>query len=101
MSKSIYEVALKELTWLVHDEFYETPKSSILNASQRLDKFKKVRDTLEQAQKQEKLLEFYKKLNNLYEELYAIELSELALNSNFYEIEIIKLKYQIKELEND
>jgi len=51
-------------------------------------------------EKQEKLLEFYKKLNNLYEELYAIELSELALNGNFYEIEIIKLKYQIKELEN-
>ena len=52
-------------------------------------------------QKQERLLELYKKLNNLYEKLYTMELSELSLNSNYYEIEIIKLKQQIKELEND
>ena len=45
--------------------------------------------------KQEKLLELYKKLNNL------MELFELSLNSNYYQIEIIKLKQQIKELEND
>jgi hypothetical protein len=53
------------------------------------------------SQKQEKLLELYKKLNNIYEKLYTMELSELSLNSNYYEIEIIKLKQQIKELEND
>ena len=53
----------------------------------------------EQTQKQEKLLELYKKLSNLYEKLYTMELSQLSLNSNYYEIEIFKLKQQIKELE--
>ena len=52
-----------------------------------------------QQEKKEKLLELYKKLNSLYEELYTMELSTLSLNSNYYEIEIIKLKQQIKELE--
>lgn len=47
------------------------------------------------------LLELYKELNKLYEELYTMELSGLALNSNYYEIEIIKLKQRIKELENE
>ena len=51
--------------------------------------------------KQDKLLELYKRLSNLYEELYSMELSLLSLNSNYYEIEIIKLKQQIKEIEND
>lgn len=51
--------------------------------------------------KQEKLLELYKKLSNLYEKLYSMELSLLSLNSNYYEIEIIKLKHQIKEIENE
>ena len=50
---------------------------------------------------EKKLLELYKRLNNLYEKLYSMELSELSLNSNYYEIEIIKLKQQIKELENE
>lgn len=49
----------------------------------------------------EKLLELYKKLNNIYEKFYTMELSELALNSNYYEIEIVKLKQQVKELENE
>jgi hypothetical protein len=53
------------------------------------------------SQKQEKLLELYKKLNNIYEKLYTMELSELSLNSKYYQLEIIKLKQQIKELEND
>ncbi|HTO15004.1 MAG TPA: hypothetical protein VLZ83_04500 [Edaphocola sp.] len=51
--------------------------------------------------KQKLLLELYKKLNNIYEELYTMELSRLCLDSNYYEIEIFKLKQQIKELENE
>ena len=46
-------------------------------------------------EKQEKLLELHKRLINLYEKLYDTELS------HYYEIEIIKLKQQIKELENE
>jgi len=47
------------------------------------------------------LLVHYKQLNVFYEKLYTMELSELSLNSNYYEIEIIKLKQRIKELENE
>lgn len=54
-----------------------------------------------EVKKQEKLLELYKQLNIIYEKLYTMELSELSLNSNYYEIEIIKLKQRIKELENE
>jgi len=50
---------------------------------------------------QKKLLELYKKFNSLYEEYLTMELSKLSLNSNYYETEIIKLKQQIKELENE
>ena len=50
---------------------------------------------------QEMLLVHYKQLNVFYEKLYTMELSELSLNSNYYEIEIIKLKQRIKELENE
>jgi hypothetical protein len=49
----------------------------------------------------ETLLKLYKELNNIYEKLYTMELSELSLNSKYYQLEIIKLKQQIKELEND
>lgn len=49
--------------------------------------------------KQEKLLELYKELSNIYEKLNSMDLSLLSLNSNYYAIEIIKLKQQIKELE--
>jgi len=52
----------------------------------------------EEFEKKDKLSELYKQLNIIYEKLYTMELSELALNSNYYEIEIIKLKHQIKEL---
>ena len=44
-------------------------------------------DELERLKKIEKLLELYKELSKLYEEL-----------CNYYEIEIIKLKQEIKEL---
>ena len=49
--------------------------------------------------KKDKLLELYKKLNIIYEKLYTMELFELSLNSNYYEIQIIKLKQEIKGLE--
>lgn len=92
MSKSVYDEALEELTWLVHDEFDETPKRSILNVSQRLDMFKKVRDTLEQAQKQEKLLNQIKDIINRSYNSYIVSMLEV---SEKY-AEIVKL---IKELE--
>lgn len=58
MSKTIYDEALEELTSLLHDEFDDNPKRSRLNVSQRLNMFKKVKDALEQAQKQEELLKW-------------------------------------------
>jgi hypothetical protein len=90
MSKSIYEEALEII--IIH--------GTALTESSKTNKLKVIK-ALKQAQKQEKLLELYKKLNNLYEKLYTMELSELSLNSNYYQLEIIKLKQQIKELEND
>ena len=56
-------------------------------------------EVITQQEKKDKLLELYKQLNIIYEKLYTMELSELSLNSNYYEIEIIKLKHQIKEKE--
>lgn len=101
MSKSIYEEALKELTWLVHDEFYETPKHSMLNASQRINMFKKVRDTLEQAQKQEKLLELYRKLITLKDEAISIVWFDADYFGTEMEEEAKDLEKKIKELENE
>ena len=106
MSKSIYEETLKELTWLVHDEFDETPKRSMLNASQRLDMFKKVRDTLEQAQKQEKLLELYKqaydKSNAEVLKMFTYEQDEKTTLTNIIgHLDDSETVVQIKELENE
>lgn len=56
-------------------------------------------DVFKELQKKEKLLELYKKLSNLYEKLNSMDLSLLSLNSNYYVIEIIKLKQQIEGLE--
>lgn len=94
--KSIYEEALKELTWLVRDEFDENPKRSRLNVSQRLDMFKKVKDTLEQARKQEKLLELYRYLNENTND-YDLHYEKVDEIDN----KIEELEKQIKELEND
>ena len=66
-----------------------------------MDDLREIKQALQQAQKQEKLLELYKELSNFYVQLYTMELSELSLNSNYYEIELIKLKSKIKELENE
>jgi len=93
MSKSIYEETLE----IIDRNIFELPEGFAVLYEIR----KKIEQAIKQAQKQEKLLELYKRLNNLYEKLYSMELSELSLNSNYYKIEIIKLKQQIKELENN
>ena len=95
MSKSIYEEALENLH--IHEHQLEETKIF----ERKFDLLKKVKQALQQAQKKEKLLELYKKLTIIYEKFYTMELSELSLNSNYYEIEIIKLKHQIKEIENE
>lgn len=58
-------------------------------------------DVFEELEKHKKLLELYKKLNIIYEKLYSMDLSLLIFNSNYYEIEIKKLKHQIKDIENN
>ncbi|MEM1973685.1 MAG: hypothetical protein QXN68_02725 [Thermoplasmata archaeon] len=113
MSKSIYEEAKRNLISLtakfVIPSVEETDYGCLYDRShfynildEDEDKYlKNVKQALEQAQKQEKLLELYKRLNSLYEKLYTMELSILSLNRNYYVIEIHKLKEQIKELENE
>lgn len=97
MSKSFYVEALDILRDSLQDPQDEDNDCYMLDFEQ----MNNITKTISQAQKQERLLELYKRLNNLYEKLYTMELSTLSLNSNYYEIEIIKLKQQIKELEND
>lgn len=94
MSKSIYDEALE----IIDNNTFELGKG--------LDVLKPTyRDTvvkaLEQAQKQEKLLELYKKQNAIYEKLMTMELSQLALDSNYYQLELIKIRSSIKELESE
>ena len=98
MRKSIYEQLLEDLTILVKQAKARKLSNDIVVNRWGLKIIEKV---INQSLKQEKLLELYKKLSNLYEKLYSMELSELSLNSNYYEIEIIKLKHQIKEIENE
>ena len=102
MSKSIYEKATDK-NIITKQVVINTPTSAHLlpiTADEKvIDEIQQALNELERLKKVEKLLELYKKLNNLYEKLYSMELSELSLNSNYYEIEIIKLKQQIKELE--
>lgn len=94
MSKSIYDEAVETLNKYHNQNYNSTNKDEVELANT-------INVILPNYVKQEKLLELYKRLNNIYEKLYTMELSELSLNSNYYEIEIIKLKQQIKELEND
>ena len=68
MSKSIYEEAFEDLYYVIPVGY---PKDMIGKTIQT----KRLLDFVKQAQKQEKLLELYKKLNNLYEKLYSMELS--------------------------
>ena len=97
MSKSIYEEVLDVLVDSFQDPQDEENNCYMLDRKQ----MNKIGKAIRQAQKQEKLLELYKELSNFYVKLYTMELSELSLNSNYYEIEIIKLKHQIKEIENE
>lgn len=90
MSKSIYDEALKELKIVEND-------LEIINGYD----VSKIKTALEQAQKQEKLLDLYKKQNAIYEKLMTMELSQLALDSNYYQLELIKIRSSIKELESE
>ena len=79
MSKSIYEVAIKTL-----DNMFDSWDRGV-----HLQSIEFIEETLEQAQKQEKLLELYKKLSKyVSEQVYAHELPEIT-----------NLKIKIKELE--
>lgn len=84
MNKNIFDEALQELR-------YATVDLEDLEIIHSYD-VSKIENAL-------KLGKLYKQLNIIYEKLYTMELSQLSLNSNYYEIEIIKLKQQIKELE--
>ena len=86
MNKNIFDEALQELR-------YATVDLEDLEIIHSYD-VSKIENAL-------KLGNLYKQLNIFYEKLYTMELSQLSLNSNYYEIEIIKLKQQIKELENE
>lgn len=89
MSKKITHEQIKEIFYKIYYHIENIPRKELID-----------RYFLQQ-EKQEKLLELYKRLNNFYEELYTMELSKLSLNSGYYEIEIFKVKHQIKELENE
>lgn len=53
------------------------------------------------SEKKEKLLELYKELSELYEKLYDINLSTLSINGGWDAIDIIRVKHEIKVLENE
>lgn len=99
MSKSIYEEAIKVVTYLQEQDLHLKDTTGTIYIS--TENIATLENLLIHSHKQEKLLEFYKQLNIIYEKLYTMELSELSLNSNYYEIEIIKLKQRIKEKENE
>ncbi|MEM3713515.1 MAG: hypothetical protein QXM38_04685 [Candidatus Aenigmatarchaeota archaeon] len=89
MSKSIYEVASRRI-----DDMFDSWDKGI-----HQDSIEIIEEALEQAQKQEKLLELYKQLNIIYEKLYTMDLPEEI--DYYYQMEIIKLIEQIKELEEE
>lgn len=90
--KSIYDEALKELQAIISEygmDYYET------------EHFPKTTKALEQAQKQEKLLGLYKELTLILNDLIIKDLSDLALSGGYYKQKILKIKNEIKELENE
>jgi len=99
MSKSIYEEAIKVVTYLQEQDLHLKDTTGTIYIS--TENIASLENLLIHSHKQEKLLELYKQLNIIYEKLYTMELSELSLNSNYYEIEIIKLKQRIKDKENE
>ena len=89
MSKSIYEEALDIII-----------NSILPRESDKQNKLKVIK-ALQKAEKQEKLLELYKKQNAIYEKLVTMELSQLALDSQYYQLELFKIRSSIKELESE
>lgn len=92
MNKSFYKEALLDIV----TEALEQPDKSVIIEHTGLNELKKA---LEQAHKQEKLLELYKEINNKRKEL--ITLSRHNTWSWKLDVEIRQIEKQIKELEND
>ena len=99
MSKSIYEEAIKVVTYLQEQDLHLKDTTGRIYIS--TENIATLENLLIHSHKQEKLLALYKELSNFYVQLYTMELSELSLNSNYYEIEIIRVKHEIKEIENE
>ena len=89
MSKSIYEVASRKI-----DDMFDSWDRGV-----HQDSIEIIEEALEQAQKQEKLLELYRELTTVKDELISIAWFE----SRRLELEEIEtdLEKQIKELENE
>ena len=109
MSKSIYERA-REILLNMGTEFISIPCNPIGEENSDMIHLRDVTETyetnmhevvkaLEQAQKQEKLLELYKEINNKSKEL--ITLSRHNTWSWKLDVEIKEIQDKIKELEND
>lgn len=84
MSKSIYEEALESLK-----KYHEI--------TDMIKEIKAFETALKQAQKQEKLLELYRELNNKI--LYTYDIFERMTNKEW--TKFVNLQQQIKELENE
>ncbi len=91
MSKSIYDEALN----LIENIGRNLPYTWLVGR----DNLMKIKQTLEQAQKQEKLLELYRKLMTVKDELISLAWFD-APREEMEEKEAY-LEQQIKELENE
>ena len=95
MNKSIYEEALDILVNSFLDPLDEDNDCYMFNHSQ----MNKISKAIREAQKQEKLLELYKEINNKRKEL--MKLARYNSWSWKLDIEINELKDKIKEKENE
>ena len=97
MSKSIYEVALDDLAILVKQANARKLSNDIVVNRWGLERIRKV---INQAQKQEKLLELYKKLITVKNDMLRCS---AIVDDDYYDMEKIEtdLEKQIKELENN
>lgn len=89
MSKSIYEETLE----LIENIDRNLPKTWLMGRNNLM----KIKQTIEQAQKQDRLLELYKEINNKRKEL--ITLSRHNTWSWKLDVEIKEIQDKIKELE--
>lgn len=97
MSKSIYEEALEDLSILVKQANERKLSNDIVVNRWSLERIEKV---INQAQKQEKLLEIYKKLITVKDDMFSY--CEVVDDIYYYMAETeTDLEQQIKEIEND